>query len=207
MAGVVEVRPGQTVLVSGAAGGVGHLAGQIARVDGARVVGITSSDAKNAVLVDRLGFGAAVNRTSGGFAEEVPAVSPQGVDVYFDTVGGDVLKAALPLLSHRARIVLVGVTSHYDAGEPVPYPATLPVQAIAKSLRMEGFLVNDFAARWDPALKDLYSMACDGRVVVLEDIRDGLESAPSALIGMRSRGNIGQLAVRLRPGPADWPVC
>ncbi|WP_046500261.1 MDR family NADP-dependent oxidoreductase [Streptomyces odonnellii] len=206
MRSVAEVRPGQTVLVSGAAGGVGHLAGQIARVDGARVIGITSSDAKSAVLVDQLGFAAAVNRTSGTFVEELRAACPEGVDVYFDNVGGTVSDAVLPLLTHRARVVLVGVTSHYDADQPAPPSAALPVQAIAKSLRLEGFLVRDFAERWGTALEDLRAMASHGQVKVLEDIRDGLEAAPSALVGMMSGGNLGQLAVQLRPDPADWPT-
>jgi hypothetical protein len=203
---IAEVRPGQTVLVSGAAGGVGHLAGQIARVDGARVVGITSSDAKNTVLVDRLGYAAAVNHTSSAFAEELRAACPEGVDVYVDNVGGKTLDTALPLLTHRARIALVGVTSQYDADQPTPFSADLLMQAIAKSLRLEGFLVRDFAGRWDAALRDLQAMASDGRVEVLEDIREGLEAAPSALVGMMSGGNLGQLAVRLRPDPADWPT-
>jgi NADPH-dependent curcumin reductase CurA len=204
MRAVAGVRSGQTVLVSGAAGGVGHLAGQIARVDGARVVGITSSDVKNAVLVDRLGYAATVNRTSNSFVEELRAACPEGVDVYFDNVGGEVLDAVLPLLTHKARIVLVGVTSHYDADQPTLLSADLPLQTIVKSLRLEGFLVHDFADRWDAALEDLYAMAAHGHVEVLEDIREGLEAAPTALVGMMSGGNLGQLAVRLRPDPTDW---
>lgn len=203
---VAGVRAGQTVVVSGAAGGVGHLAGQIARVDGARVVGITSSDVKNAVLSDRLRYAAAVNRSSDAFVEELRAACPEGVDVYFDTAGGEMLDAVLPLLTHRARIVLCGVTSHYDADGPTPLSPDLPVQAIAKSLRLEGFLVRDFADRWDAALKDLHAMASQGHVEVLEDIREGLEAAPSALVGMMAGGNLGQLAVRLRPDPTDWPA-
>jgi NADPH-dependent curcumin reductase CurA len=169
-------------------------------------VGITSSDVKNAVLVDRLGFAAAVNRASDDFRDGLRAACPEGVDVYVDHVGGEVSNAVLPHLVHRARIVQVGVTAGYDTVRATPLPADLALQAVTRSLRLEGFLVGDFTDRWPVALRELQAMAARGDVAVLEDIHEGLQAAPSALVAMMSGGNLGQVAVRVRPEPPDWPV-
>ncbi|MCE7002294.1 NADP-dependent oxidoreductase [Kibdelosporangium philippinense] len=203
---VASVHAGDTVVVSGAAGGVGHLAGQIARVHGARVVGITSSDRKNAMLVDQLGFAAAVNRTSDTVAEDLQAACPDGVDAFLDTVGGDVLNAVLPLLTQQARVALIGTSSRHDSGQSTPSPPDLAFQVFTKRLQLEGFRSTDLTDRWAVAFQDLQAMASNGDVHVLEDIRNGLEAAPQALVEMMSGGNLGQLAIRVRPEPADWPT-
>ena len=142
-----EVGEGQTVLVSGAAGGVGHLAGQLARAAGARVVGITGSAAKNDVLRERLGYDAALDRRSPTFADELRAACPEGVSMYFDTAGGPLLGLVLPVLTRHARIVCCGATAQYDFRVAPSGPPELAVQLIAKSLRMEGFLAPDLRRR------------------------------------------------------------
>jgi NADPH-dependent curcumin reductase CurA len=202
---VAKVRAGETVVISGAAGGVGHLAGQVARLAGARVVGITSSDVKNRMLEDQLGYSATVNWKSSSFSDDLRAACPRGADVYFDNVGGPLLENILPLIVNRGRIVCCGVTAQYDMDNPLPGPSQLPVQMIAKSLRMEGFLVADYRAGWTEALRELKELHEHGELTVLEDLRDGLDSAPRALIEMLAGKNIGQLAVRLTPDPEDWP--
>jgi NADPH-dependent curcumin reductase CurA len=195
-----RVQPGETVLVSGAAGGVGHLAGQVARVLGARVVGVTSSDEKNAALVEDLGFDAAVNRRSATFAEDLARALPDGVDVYFDNVAGPVTDTVLPLMNRHGRIVCCGATSSYETGAP---PTTgiagLSVTAVVKSLRVEGFLVGDFRAEWAEATDVLHDWRRSGRVRSIETLSDGLDSAPAALLALLGGQNLGQAGVRLRP--------
>ncbi|TDD34435.1 NADP-dependent oxidoreductase [Nonomuraea terrae] len=202
---IAQVRAGETVLVSGAAGGVGHLAGQLARAAGARAVGISGSDDKNRILESKLGYAATVDRRSASFQDDLRAACPDGVNVYFDNVGGPILESVLPLLVKHGRIVCCGVTSHYDLSDPPPGPRDLAVRLIAKSLRMEGFLVADHRPRWDEALRDLRRMHAAGELTILEDIRDGLDSAPAALVGMMAGGNVGQLAVRLAQDPPGRP--
>ena len=200
---VAEVREGQTVLVSGAAGGVGHLAGQLAREAGARVVGITGAARKNDVL-RRLGFAAALDRRSPTFDDEIRAACPEGVSVYFDTVGGPLLGRVLPVLARHGRIVCCGATAQYDSRVAPAGPPELLVQLIARSLRMQGFLVADFRPRWAAAQRALHDLERAGALTFLEDVRNGLEAAAAALIGMLDGGNTGQLAVRLTPDPAGW---
>ena len=193
------------MLVSGAAGGVGHLAGQLARAAGARVVGITGSAAKNDLLRTRLGYAAAIDRRSPSVVDDLQAACPDGVSVYFDTVGGPLLSHVLPMLTRHARIVCCGVTAQYNSDAPPAAPPELAVQLIAKSLRMQGCLVNDFRPRWAGAQRTLHNLQQGGVLTFVEDIRHGLGAAPAALIEMLDGGNIGQLAVRLAPDPEEWP--
>ncbi|MEU6347582.1 NADP-dependent oxidoreductase [Streptomyces sp. NPDC046977] len=201
---VAQVRAGETVVVSGAAGGVGHLAGQLARIAGARAIGISGAEEKNEILRQQLGYSATASRRSPSFAEGLRAACPDGVDVYFDNVGGPVLDAVLPLLNKYGRIVCCGVTAQYDADRPPPGPSGLAVQLIAKSLLMRGFLVADYLSQWPTAQRDLFALQENGDLTVLEDVRDGLDTAPDALIAMMAGGNVGQLAIRLAPDPPEW---
>jgi NADPH-dependent curcumin reductase CurA len=200
-----KVAPGETVVVSGAAGGVGHLACQIARILGARVVGITSSDAKNETLLSTLGLDAAVNRRSTSFREDLADATPSGVDVYFDNVAGPVTDAVVPQMNRHGRIVCSGATSAYQKGAAgVAGPAGLALAAITRSLRLEGFLVGDFRDEWPEATARLSDWFRNGVLTSIETLTDGLDSAPPALIRLISGANVGQAGVRLHPDlPAD----
>jgi NADPH-dependent curcumin reductase CurA len=196
---VGRVEKGETVVVSAAAGGVGHLAGQLAKIAGARVVGITSSAEKNRFLRQSLGFDATVSRRSATFAEDLRAACPDGVDVFFDNVAGPVLEEVLPVMAHHGRVVCCGTTSHYDSAEQATTgPRGIPLLLTVKSLTMAGLLVNDFEDRWPEALGHLAGWVSDGGLIPVDDIRDGLESAPAALVDMMAGGNIGQLSIRIR---------
>ena len=202
--GLLDVgRPqkGETVVVSAAAGATGSVAGQIARIAGARVVGVTGSDDKNRLLERDLGFDATVNHRGEKLREDIAAACPNGIDVYFDNVGGRVLEAVLPLMRTHGRIVCCGAVSQYDSATPSPGPAGVPGQLIVKRLRMEGFLVSDFVADWLKAQGQLASWVASGELKVLEDVVEGLESAPRALIGILAGDNVGKRMVRVAPDP------
>ncbi len=189
--------PGETVLVSAAAGSVGHLVGQIARLHGCRAVGIAGSAAKCAVLVDELGFDAAVDHRSPTFRAELAAATPDGVDVYFDNVGGDVLGAALRRMNRHGRIVCCGVVSQYDTSSPQPGPRGIPGLLVNNRLRMEGFLVFDFADRYAEARAQLRTWHDQGRLVARQDEVVGLEHAPAAFVDLLAGGNVGTRIVRV----------
>ena len=203
--GVLEVgRPkdGETFVVSAAAGATGSVAGQIARIQGARVVGIAGSDDKNRMLEQDLGFEATVNHRSQSLREDLAAACPNGIDVYFDNVGGRVLEAVLPLMRTHGRIACCGAVSQYDSATPAPGPAGVPGQLIVKRLRMEGFLVSDFIGEWAKAQEQLAAWVASGELKVLEDVVEGLESAPGALVGILAGDNVGKRMVRVAPDPA-----
>jgi NADPH-dependent curcumin reductase CurA len=198
------VAAGETVVVSGAAGGVGHIAGQVARLLGARVVGITSSAEKDDVLIRELGFHAAVDRRSPTFAEDLARAVPDGVDVYLDTVAGPVTDAVVPLLNRHGRIVAVGATSAYQAdARAAAGPAGLALAAVTRSLRLEGFLVGDFRDEWPAATTALREWTRTGLLTSVATLTHGLDSAPSALLGLLDGRNVGQAGVRLCPDPTD----
>lgn len=192
-----EPGPGKTVLVSAAAGSVGHLVGQIARIQGARVVGVTGSDAKAAVLTGELGFDAAVNHREDGFRQRLKEATPDGVDIYFDNTGGDILGAALRRMNTHGRIVCCGVVSQYDTANPEPGPRGVPGLLINKRLRMEGFLVFDFAAEYETARADLLGWMQSGDLRPLQDIVEGLDNAPQAFVDLLAGGNLGTRIVRV----------
>src|SRR5712692_9003531 len=194
-----EPKAGQTVVVSAAAGATGNVVGQIARIHGARAVGVTSSDDKNHMLERDLGFDAAVNHRSGTLFDDLRAACPNGIDVYFDNVGGKVLETVIPLMKTHGRIVCCGVVSQYDTATPAPGPAGVPGQLVVKRLRMEGFLVSDFLAEWPAATQQLADWVASGELKVVEDVYAGLERAPAALIGLLNGNNTGKRMVRVAP--------
>jgi NADPH-dependent curcumin reductase CurA len=194
-----QPKAGETVLVSAAAGATGSVVGQLARIHGCRVVGITGSDAKNRVLTERLGFDAAVGYRSPTFADDLKQACPDGVDVYFDNVGGHVLDEALRRMNTHGRIVCCGAVSQYDTGKPAPGPAGVPGVLVTKRLRMAGFLVFDFAPRFAEALTALAGWVRDGSLTDLHDVVDGLDNAPRALIGLLAGENVGKRLVRVGP--------
>jgi NADPH-dependent curcumin reductase CurA len=203
--GLLEVgrpRAGETVLVSAAAGAVGSVAGQIARIQGCRVVGLAGSDEKCRWLTGELRLDAAIDYKRGDLVRAVREACPQGVDVYFDNVGGPVLEAALFAMRPRGRVVCCGAVSQYDTGSPEPGPRGVPGLLVVKRLRMEGFIVMDYYARRREAEDVLAGWIADGRLVIREDIVEGLEGAPRALIGLLHGDNIGKRLVRVVPEPA-----
>lgn len=190
-------RPGETVVVSAAAGAVGSVVGQLAKVAGARVVGIAGSEEKCRWLTGELGFDAAVNHRDPEMRRALQAACPGGIDLYFDNVGGAVLETVLFQLRSGGRVVCCGSVSTYDTGAPPPGPRGIPGLIVVKRLRMEGFIVTDFEARYEEAERALHALAQAGRLTVADDIRHGLEQAPQALISLLAGENRGKVMVRI----------
>jgi len=193
---IANLRPGDVVFVSGAAGAVGSLAGQIAKLRGHTVVGSAGSAEKVALLRDELGFDAAFNYKDGRVRDLLREAAPEGIDVYFDNVGGEHLEAAIGSLRRDGRVALCGAISAYNATEPQPGPRNVN-QAIGKRLTLRGFIVSDHSARMPDLLADVGPAVADGRIVVRETIQDGLERAPQAFIDLLRGANTGKMLVRL----------
>ena len=190
-------KPGETVVVSAAAGAVGSIVGQIARIKGARVVGIAGGEAKCALLTRELGFDAAVDYKAGDTRRALRAACPEGVDVYFDNVGGDVLEACLFNMNLHGRIACCGAVSQYDGAAPAHGPRGVPGLIVTKRLTLTGFVVMDFYARKTAALAELSSWVQSGKLAVREDIMVGLENLPDALIGLLAGENVGKRMVKI----------
>jgi hypothetical protein len=194
---VCDPQPGETVVVSGAAGAVGMLAGQIAKIRGCRVVGVAGSDAKISWLLDELGFDAAFNyKTTANGHSELKALCPAGVDVYFDNVGGVITDAVMRLINVKARISVCGQISQYNLEEPEQGPRWLG-QLIVKQAKVQGFLVSAYATRFPEGLEQLASWLKQGKLKYREDVAQGIEAAPQAFIGMLQGKNQGKQLVRL----------
>jgi hypothetical protein len=197
MLDVGKPRPGETVLVSGAAGAVGSIAGQIAKIAGCRVVGTTGGKEKCDWIVRDLGFDAAIDYKAGGVYKQVKAACPAGVDVYFDNTGGDVLAAALARMNLFGRIACCGNISQYDTGTPAGGPAGVPGLLVTKRIRMEGFVVMDFYNRRMQAEAALAAWLADGRLKAPVDVVEGFDKMPDALVGLFAGKNKGKLMVRV----------
>lgn len=198
--GIGRPMAGETVLVSAAAGSVGGYVGQIAKAMGCRAVGIAGGPEKCAWVVEELGFDACVDYREKGLGKALKAACPNGVDVYFDNVGGEVLESALFHMNDRGRVVCCGAISQYDSGAPMG-PRNLPGLVVVKRLRMEGFIVMDHVQDDPKALRALQTWVANGQIKVTEDIVEGLENAPQALIGLLSGDNKGKRMVRVGPDP------
>ena len=194
-----QPKPGETVVVSAASGAVGSAVGQIARIKGARAVGIAGSRDKCDYVVRELGFDHCVNYKTGDLAAALRAACPSGVDVYFDNVGGDVLRAVTTLLNQNARIPLCGLISEYNATESTPGPNLRPL--LVNRVLLKGFIVSDHLARLGEFLKDCGGWLREGRLKHREDIVIGLEKAPEAFIGLLQGKNFGKLLVRVGEDP------
>jgi NADPH-dependent curcumin reductase CurA len=194
---IAGMREGDTVFVSGAAGAVGSIVGQIARQRGAaRVVGSAGSDEKVAYLTGRLGFDAAFNYKSGPVRRQLAEAAPDGIDVYFDNVGGDHLEAAIGALNVGGRAALCGAISAYNATEPPPGPRNLAFM-VSKRLMLKGFLVTDHNDRYPDFLRDMGGWIRDGKVTFEETVFDGVDNAVDAFLSMLRGGNLGKMIVRL----------
>jgi NADPH-dependent curcumin reductase CurA len=194
---VGRLREGDTVLVSGAAGAVGTVVGQIAKIRGARAVGVAGGPEKCRLLVDELGFDAAVDYKSGDLAEQIRAHTPDRVDVLFDNVGGEVLDLGLTRLAHGARVVLCGAISQYNNTAPGTGPSNYMALLVARAT-MTGFLVFDFADRYPEAIQQLSGWVSEGRLKSIEYTQRGdIESFPSVLLELFSGQNTGKLVLEL----------
>jgi NADPH-dependent curcumin reductase CurA len=195
---IAAMRPGETVFVSGAAGAVGSTAGQIARLRGAaRVIGSAGSEDKVACLTKELGFSAAFNYKAGPVRGLLREAAPDGIDVYFDNVGGDHLDAAIGAMRPSGRIALCGAVSQYNATEPPPGPRNLVALAIGKRLTVRGFLVSDHGDRMPAFAEEVGGWVSAGKLRYRETVVDGIENAPAAFIGLLRGENTGKMVVRI----------
>jgi NADPH-dependent curcumin reductase CurA len=195
---VGEPSAGDTVVVSAAAGSVGHIVGQLAKVKGCRVVGVAGSDDKCRLLVDELGFDAAVNRRSSDFRAEFKDATPDRIDVYYDNTGGEILGSALFRMAPHGRIVCCGAVSAYDTANPDPSPRGIPGLLVNNRVRMEGFLVFDFADRFAEARSQLLGWIGDGSLRPRHVEYDGLTAAPGAFVDLLAGRTVGTVVVRLQ---------
>lgn len=194
---VGQPKAGETVAVSAAAGSVGAFVGQIARIKGCRVIGIAGGASKCEWLKRELGFDEAVDYKAGNLPAALKEAAPKGIDVYFDNVGGDVLEACLFRMNQNGRIACCGAVSQYDGAPPRHGPRGIPGLIVTKRLTMKGFILYDFAAEQAKALSDLEGWVKSGQLKVPEDIIDGIENTPRALIGLLAGENIGKRMVRV----------
>jgi NADPH-dependent curcumin reductase CurA len=197
--GLLEIgqpKSGETVLISGAAGAVGMAVGQIAKIKGCRVVGIAGSDDKVTYLVDELGFDAAFNyKTTDNYLEKYRELCPNGVDVYFDNVGGPITDAVFPVLNVKGRVPVCGQISQYNNQKQELGPRFMWT-LIAKQAKVEGFLVFQFFEKFAPAAAEMAGWIQTGKLKYREDIVDGFENMPQAFIGMLEGDNTGKRLVK-----------
>jgi len=190
-----QPKAGETVVVSAASGAVGSVVGQLAKIKGCRAVGVAGSDDKCRFVVDELGFDACVNYRTADLRGALAEACPSGADVYFDNVGGAVLAAALRILNRGARIPLCGMISEYNATETQPGPNLRPL--LVSRAMIKGFIVSDHYDRFAAFLREVAPLVRDGRIKFREDIVEGLDAAPAALIGLFEGRNFGKLLVRI----------
>ncbi|MEQ8460467.1 MAG: NADP-dependent oxidoreductase [Sandaracinaceae bacterium] len=196
-----EPKEGETLVVAAATGPVGSMVGQLAKRAGLRTVGVAGGPEKCAYAVDELGFDVCVDHRSEGFAAALGEACPDGIDVYFENVGGKVLEAVMPLLNPHARVPLCGLVAHYNATSLPEGPDRTPLLLgllLRKKIRMQGFIIADHFDQFGAFAKDVAPAVLSGEVKVREDVVEGLESAPEAFIGMLSGKNFGKLVVAVR---------
>ena len=189
-------EPGQTVVVSGAAGAVGHTVGQIARIKDCRAVGIAGGPDKCRYIVEELGFDAAIDYKSEDLRQALRERCPDRIDVYFDNVGGDILDAALTRLARGARIIICGAISQYNNAGPMKGPANYMALLVDRA-RMQGFVVFDYARRYGEAITEMAGWMAAGRLKSREEIVEGLETFPDALLKLFAGENTGKLVLKV----------
>jgi NADPH-dependent curcumin reductase len=190
-----EPKPGETVVVSAASGAVGSVVGQLAKIKGCRAVGIAGGPEKSSYVVDELGFDACIDYKAGRLKEDLARETPDGIDIYFDNVGGEILDTVLRRLNPFSRIPLCGVISQYDTAEP--YGVRNYTSLLVNRVRLQGFIVSDHLSRWPAALEELGGYVRDGRLRYRESVVEGLENAPAAFLGLLTGRNFGKQLVRL----------
>jgi hypothetical protein len=189
-------KEGETVVVSGAAGAVGSVVGQIAKIKGCRVVGIAGGPEKCGWLTGELGFDAAIDYKSEDVAAALRRQCPEGIDVYFDNVGGEILDAALARLARGARVPLCGAISQYNNLDSVTGPSNY-MSLLVNRARMEGFVVIDYMSRYPEATREMAGWIAEGKLIAREDVVEGLESFPDALKKLFAGENVGKLVLQV----------
>ena len=195
---VGKLEANDTVVVSAAAGSVGIYAGQLAKASGCRVIGIAGSDEKCRKVVDSLGFDGCINYKNGNLLKDLKEMCPKGISLYFDNVGGHILEAVLVRMQNGGRIVCCGAISQYESSSPTG-PRNVPGSIITKRLKMEGFIVMDFQEKHLEAINHMKALLDEGKIKVVEDIAEGLEKAPEALVNLLNGKNFGKSMVRVFP--------
>ncbi|MGC1391073.1 MAG: NADP-dependent oxidoreductase [Bacteroidales bacterium] len=198
--GMMEIgkpKKGDTVVVSGAAGAVGIVAGQIAKLQGARVIGITGSDEKCRLLKEQFGYNETINyKTSKSIRKELTTLCPDGVDVYFDNVGGEITEAVAANLDFHARIALCGQISQYNNTKPYIGYSILP-HLLTRSVMLQGFIVSNYSDRFGEAISQLTQWVNEGKLKYIETITEGFDKLPEAFLGLFSGNNLGKMMVKV----------
>lgn len=193
---VGQPKAGETLVVSGAAGAVGQTVGQLAKIKGCRVVGIAGGPDKCRWVVDELGFDACIDYKAGSVRDGLKQHCPDGIDIYFDNVGGDILDTVLTRINRKARIVICGAISQYNNTTPVQGPKNY-LSLLVNRARMEGIVVFDYADRYPQAVAEMAGYLKDGRMKSKEDVVDGLANFPSTLLKLFNGQNFGKLVLRV----------
>jgi len=195
-----QPKAGETVVVAGASGAVGSVVGQIARIKGCRAVGVAGGAEKCTFTTGELGFDACIDHRAPDFANQLGAACPDGIDVYFENVGGPVLEAVFPLMNMWGRMPVCGMISHYNDTAPSPGPNMLPkamMLILTRRLTLRGFIVSDYTSQLDDFLRDVGGWVREGSIRYREDVLDGLDKAPEGLIGLLQGNNFGKLVVKV----------
>ena len=190
--------PGDTVVVSAASGAVGAVVGQLAKLSGCRVIGIAGTDEKIRYVVDQLGFDAGLNYKSEDIPTRLEPLCPDGIDIYWDNVGGELADAAIEKIASGGRAVICGQIAQYNATSPPQGPRIIPHLLLSQQARMEGFWVGQFEHRNSHALDRLSHRVRDGALKYKEDVVEGIENSPAAFIGLLNGANLGKLVVQLK---------
>jgi len=201
--GLLEIgqpQSGETVVVAAATGAVGSNVGQIARLKGCRVVGIAGSREKCEFALNELGFDACINYKDAGFRDSLKTACPEGIDVYFENVGGMVFEAIIPLLNFQSRIPVCGLIAHYNDTELPSGPNVLPKlmrMVLTQRVTIQGFIVSDFSNKQGAFLRDMSKWIADGKIKYKEDIVEGLDNAVGAFQGLLEGNNFGKLLIQV----------
>ena len=195
-----EVKGSDTVVVSAAAGSVGVYVGQLAKAIGCKVVGIAGGDTKCKKVVEDLGFDGCIDYKNANLVRDLKIHCPEGIDLYFDNVGGTVLEAVLIRMKNKGRVVCCGAVSQYESSSPIG-PRNIPGFVITKRLKLEGFIVMDFKEKHLEAINHMKKLLNEGKITIVEDITEGLQSAPKALVNLLNGKNFGKSMVRVAPDP------
>ena len=193
---ITDPKPGETLVVSAAAGAVGSIVGQIGKIKGCHVVGIAGSDEKLKWIVDELGYDAAINYKTENIRQGLKRTCPNGIDIYFDNVGGEILDAALAMINLRARISVCGMISQYNTTAPVPGPYNL-INILTKRAKMQGFIVTDYLPRAQEAIPELIKWYLEGKLKYRVDVVEGLKEAPRAVNKLFDGSNQGKLIIKV----------